>query len=217
MTGMPLLVSCSSDVATTVSRLLACVESVQCFVISLPPAHRIGCTIRGAFFALLLSNGIAFAQTHVAPRGPVKVIVLDRFWRPWLFPIVAPAPLLYPVAAPYASAQYSAPIVIPASPTYLLLGSTSTIRPQLVLNDGTRYIVTDYWREDDQLHFMTLEEGGTKFVPHAVPFDTLDLQRTKEAAKAQGFRFVIRNEPFDQWLEHHAQREKGRTGSGDKS
>jgi hypothetical protein len=175
-----------------------------------------GRKIRCAIFALLLSSGVAFAQTHIAPRRPVKVIVLDRFCRPWLFPPAAPAPVLYPIPVPYAT-QYSAPNFIPASPTYVLLGSASTLRPQLVFKDGTSYTVTDYWRVDDQLHFITLEEGGTKSVPHTVPFDTLDLPRTKQAAAAQGFRFVVRDEPLDQWLEHRTQRRKARTGTGEKS
>src|SRR5205814_10377721 len=106
---------------------------------------------------------------------------------------------------------------IPSLATYLPLGSASQTRPQLVFKDGTSYTVTDYWRVDDQLHFITLEEGGTKSVPHSVPFDTLDVQRTKEAAAAQGFRFVIRDKPLQQWLEHRAQREHGRTGTGEKS
>ena len=67
------------------------------------------------------------------------------------------------------------------------------------------YTVTDYWRVNDQLHFITIEEGATKSVPHAVPFGDLDVQRTTDANVAQGFRFVLRDEPIEQWLEHHAQ------------
>ena len=155
-------------------------------------------------------------DTHVAPRRPMKVIVVDqRFHPPCFLPVVVPTPVFYPV--PYATTQYSAPSFIPASPTYLLVGSTSPARLPLIFKDGTTYTVSDYWRVDDQLHFITLEEAGTKSVPHNVPFDTLDLQRTKEAAEAQGFRFVIRDEPLQQWLEHRARHEHGRTGTGEKS
>jgi hypothetical protein len=65
--------------------------------------------------------------------------------------------------------------------------------------------VTDYWRSDDQLHFITTEEGGTKSVPHIVPFGDLDVQRTIDADKVGGFRFVVRNEPVEQCLDHHLQ------------
>jgi hypothetical protein len=87
----------------------------------------------------------------------------------------------------------------------VFVGSASPSHPQLVFNDGTMYNVTDYWRVNDQLHFITIEEGGTKSVPHTVPFADLDVQRTTDANKAQGFRFVLRNEPIEQWLEHHSQ------------
>jgi len=144
----------------------------------------------------------------------VKVIVVQRY-DPFCFvPSIVPAPLLHPV--PYTT-QYSAPNFILTMPTYLLVGSASTIRPQLVFKDGTSYTVSDYWRADDQLHFVTVEEGGAKSVPHSVPFDSLDLERTKEAAAAQGFRFVIRDEPLQQWLEHRAQREHRRNGPSGKS
>lgn len=175
-----------------------------------------GRTICWAVFTMLVPSGVVLPQTHVSPRPPVKVIVVQRYDWPWFLPSVAPAPPppLYPV--PYAAAQYSAPNIMLTWPPYVLFGSASTIRPQLVFKDGTSYTVSDYWRADDQLHFMTVEEGGTKSVPHSVPFDNLDVQRTKEAAAAQGFRFVVRDEPLEQWLEHRAQHEHRRTGTSGK-
>jgi hypothetical protein len=179
-----------------------------------------GQTICWAVFVLLVSGGVVFPQTHVALRRPVKVIVVQRYDPLCFFPSVVrsivPAPLLYSVPYATTTMQYSAPTFIPFSPTYLLVGSASTIRPQLVFKDGTSYTVSDYWRADDQLHFITLEEGGTKSVPHSVPFDSLDVQQTKEAAAAQGFRFVIRDEPLQQWLEHRTQHEYRRTGTSRK-
>ena len=90
-------------------------------------------------------------------------------------------------------------------PTYVYVGDTTTNHPQLVFNDGTRYIVRDYWRVDDQLHFITIEDGGTKSVEHTVPFSDLDLQRTSDADMARGFRFVVRDKPIEQWLRDHLQ------------
>jgi hypothetical protein len=86
----------------------------------------------------------------------------------------------------------------------VFVGSASPSHPQLVFQNGTTHTVTDYWRVNDQLHFITIEEGGTKSVPHTVPFEDLDVQRTTDANVAQGFRFVLRDEPIEQWLEHHS-------------
>jgi hypothetical protein len=104
----------------------------------------------------------------------------------------------YPV--PYPDWNFITP-----SPAYVFVGSASPSHPQLVFKDGTTYTVTDYWRVNDQLHFITIEEGGTKSVSHTVPFGDLDVQRTTDTNAAEGFRFVLRDEPIEQWLEHHAQ------------
>jgi hypothetical protein len=88
-----------------------------------------------------------------------------------------------------------------------------------VFKDSTTYTVADYWCVDDQLHFTTIEEGGTKSVPHRVPFADLDVQRTTDADAAQGFRFVVRDKPIQQWLEHRVQQKtpSRRTGKTGKS
>jgi hypothetical protein len=101
--------------------------------------------------------------------------------------------------------------IIPFSPTYFFLPSESPTRPRLILKNDTTYTVADYWRVDDQLLFITVEEGGTKSVPRTVPFADLDVERTTTAAVAQGFRFVVRDEPIEQWLQHHAQRKPAAT------
>ena len=167
-----------------------------------------GRTICCAVFGLLVSSGPVFPQPHSAwrpwARPRVKVVgvrwfappaVFLPYWVPVTFPYPVPDPVPYPVW------NFIAP-----SPTYVFVGSASPSHPQLVFKDGTTYTVTDYWRVNDQLHFITIEEGGTKSVPHTVPFGDLDVQRTTDANAAQGFRFVIRDEPIEQWLEHHSQR-----------
>jgi hypothetical protein len=88
-------------------------------------------------------------------------------------------------------------------PTYVYVGDTTTDHPQLVFNDGTTYTVRDYWRVDDQLHFITIEDGGTKSVEHTVSFRNLDVQKTSDTDAARGFRFVLRDEPIEQWLRDH--------------
>ena len=166
------------------------------------------CTICCAVFGLLVSTGTVFPQAHAArsfARPRVRVVSVRWFaprpvvFLPYCYPVSFPYPVPDPV--PYPVWNYIAP-----SPAYVFVGSASPSHPQLVLNDGTMYTVTDYWRVNDQLHFITIEEGGTKSVPHTVPFGELDVQRTTDANEAQGFRFVVRDEPIEQWLEHHSQR-----------
>jgi hypothetical protein len=74
--------------------------------------------------------------------------------------------------------------------------------PELYLKDGTVLTVTDYWVVGGELHYKTLEEGGTKSVEREIGFDELDLQRTIDIASARGFRFVLRNEPLERYLEN---------------
>ena len=75
--------------------------------------------------------------------------------------------------------------------------------PQLFLKDGTILNATDYWLVDDQLHFTMIEENGTKPAEHVIPFDALDLQTTVDANTRRGFRFMLRNEPFERYLRDH--------------
>lgn len=75
--------------------------------------------------------------------------------------------------------------------------------PQLFLKDGTILSVTDYWVVDGQLHFMMMEENGMKPAEHVIPFDALDLQTTVDANTQRGFRFMLRNEPFEQYVRDH--------------
>lgn len=165
-------------------------------------------TICCAVFGLLVSGRAAFPQPHIAPRPMARphVRVIGVRWfaaRPAVFfPYCVPVLFSYPVPdpVPYPVWNFIAP-----SPAYVFVGSASPSHPQLVFKDGTTYTVTDYWRVNDELHFITIEEGGTKSVPHIVPFGDLDVQRTTDANTAQGFRFVLRDEPIEQWLEHHAQ------------
>lgn len=73
----------------------------------------------------------------------------------------------------------------------------------LFLKDGTEYSVTDYWFVKDEVHFITLEEGGTKAVEQVISVDELDLQKTIDVNTRRGFRFVRRDEPVQQYLRDH--------------
>jgi hypothetical protein len=75
--------------------------------------------------------------------------------------------------------------------------------PELFLKDGTILNVTDYWVVDGQLHFTMIGGNGMKPAEHVIPFDTLDLQTTIDANTQRGFRFMLRNEPYEQYLRDH--------------
>ena len=88
-------------------------------------------------------------------------------------------------------------------PTYYVFGGGERDLAQLYFTDGTAYNVTDYWLVDSQLHFTTVEEDGAKVVEHTIDFNQLDLQKTIDADTQRGFRFVLRNEPIEQFLRDH--------------
>src|ERR1700722_2102378 len=75
--------------------------------------------------------------------------------------------------------------------------------PQLFLKDGGILNVTDYWLVDDELHFTMIEEDGAKSAEHVIPFEALDLQTTVDTNTRRRFRFMLRNEPFEQYLRDH--------------
>ena len=79
-------------------------------------------------------------------------------------------------------------------------GEPNSQYPQLYLKDGTVYSVTDYWLVNGELHFKTAEENYTKVIEHEIDFGQLDLQRTIDVNTDRGFRFVLRNEPLQQYL-----------------
>jgi hypothetical protein len=113
------------------------------------------------------------------------------FW-PWTFGYTnfsSPGPVNY-VAQPAET------------PVYIYGGEREDF-PQLFLKDGTILNVTDYWVVNDQLHFKVIEAIGQKPVEHSVSFDDLDLQKTIDANTARGFRFILRNAPFEQYLSEH--------------
>jgi hypothetical protein len=48
-----------------------------------------------------------------------------------------------------------------------------------------------------------IEAIGQKPVENTIPFEELDLQKTIDANTARGFRFVLRNAPYEQYLQDH--------------
>jgi hypothetical protein len=95
----------------------------------------------------------------------------------------------------YVSQVYEIPVSV--------YGEERPDLPQLFLKDGTILNVTDYWLVDDQLHFTMIEGDGTTAMEHVIAFDALDLQTTVDANTRRGFRFMLRNEPVEQYLRDH--------------
>ena len=115
----------------------------------------------------------------------------DSFW-PWTFGytnVSSPGPVTY------APQVYQTPVYV--------YGEEREDTPQLYLKDGSVLNVTDYWVVDDQLHFTVIEEPGTKAVEHSIPFDALDVQKSVDANTRRGFRFMLRNEPVEQYVRDH--------------
>jgi hypothetical protein len=78
---------------------------------------------------------------------------------------------------------------------------------ELYLKNGSVYQVTDYWLVNDELHFTTLDASGQAQTENVAAFSELDLQKTVDVNSARGFRFVLRNEPVQEYLEQ--QQESG--------
>jgi len=160
-----------------------------------------------ALFGLLVSSEPAFAQARHHWAGPHRrVFVHGSHFRWHSHPGIFHHygwfdPFAYSVRDFSTPSPYES--IVPYSPAYFFLPSESASHPRLVFKDHMTYTVEDYWRVDDQLHFITSEEGGTKSVPHTVPFADLDVQATTDALAAQGFKFRVRDEPIEQWLQHH--------------
>lgn len=102
---------------------------------------------------------------------------------------------------PWTSPNY---VVAPASeaPLYAYDMERPDV-PQLFLKEGTILNVSDYWVIDGQLHFMLIEQEGVKPEEQVIPFDELDLQKTIDVNTQRGFRFLLRNEPFEQYVRDH--------------
>jgi hypothetical protein len=101
----------------------------------------------------------------------------------------------------YGSENYVTPQPY-ESPVYLYGGEERGLIG-LYLNDGRVYGAIDYWFVNGDIHFTMAEEGGGRAVEHVIPFDELDLQRTIDVNTRRGFRMVLRDEPWQQYLKDH--------------
>jgi len=118
----------------------------------------------------------------------------DQFWISSL--LYSPVP-----SSAWNPASYALPAA--SEPPLYYLGEEGREIPQLFLKDGTMLNVTDYWVVDGQLHFMMMQEEGTKPLEQVIPFDELDLQKTVDVNTNRGFHFMLRNEPFERYVRDH--------------
>jgi hypothetical protein len=155
--------------------------------------------------------GLRFPRRPIRPFPPVVVV----YQPPFLFggPFWgsnscwwATCDLFWPWTLSYTTNSSSGPInYIPevyGTPANVY-GEERPDLPEIYLKDGTILSVTDYWLVSDQLHFTMIEQDGAKPVEHTIPFDALDWQTTVEANTRRGFRVMLRNEPFEQYVRDH--------------
>jgi hypothetical protein len=118
----------------------------------------------------------------------------DLFWPG----IVDYATISSPGPVNYVSPAYEAPVV-----DYADYGEEAPEMPQLYLKDGSVLNVADYWLVSDQLHFTIIQEYGAQPTEEVIPFEALDLQKTVDVNTRRGFRFMLRNEPVEQYVRDH--------------
>jgi hypothetical protein len=95
----------------------------------------------------------------------------------------------------------SGPLMYENPPSVFMYGDEQRDLAQLYLKDGTVYNVTDYWLVNSELHFTMFTPGTEQSTEEVIDFDQLDLQKTIDVNTQRGFRFVLRNEPLDQYLQ----------------
>ena len=166
-------------------------------------------------------SAVANPLTTIIARPPFRPIrPLPPAFRFYVFPVAAPvyptnfcwwatcsgfwtSALVYnglPLDNWNPANSISSPV--PEGPLYVFGAERSDI-PQLFLKDGTVLFVNDYWVVDEQLHFTIVEDEGMKPAEHVVQFDELDLQKTIDVNTQRGFRFMLRNEPFELYIRDH--------------
>jgi len=166
---------------------IATVPSVGTLGIVVRPPRR---PIRPFPVILIFSPPFAFG-TPFWGFNSCGLTVCDLWW-PWTYEstnIYSPGPISY------------VPQVSDSPPE--AYGAERPDLPELDLKDGSILNVTDYWVVDNQLHFMIVEEEGAKPTEEVIPFDALDLQKTVDVNTRRGFRFMVRNEPFEQYIRDH--------------
>jgi hypothetical protein len=170
----------------------------------------------------------AFGQRGGAHVGGVRPIAPPHVFVPHVFPVRPIYPLrpFFPIGSPgfrfyrgpylgFGPGLGYSPFWLDTCGLYAVPGYGCSPYPvyfyggggreyaELVLKDGTVYNVTDYWLVNGQLHFTTVDASNLKVEEHTIDFGELDLQKTIAGDEQRGFRFVLRDEPIEQYLRNH--------------
>jgi len=75
----------------------------------------------------------------------------------------------------------------------------------LYLKNGKIYGATDYWFVSGQVHFrtVTVKDDPTRTGERAIAQDELDVRKTIYVNSHRGFRMVVRDEPWEEYLKDH--------------
>jgi hypothetical protein len=162
------------------------------------------------------STGGLGAARFFPPRRPIRpfppVIVIYGFpfafnGPPWAFNCWwANCDFFWPWTLDYTTVSSLGPanyVLQPNETPVPDYGEESVDTPQLYLKDGTILNVTDYWVVDNQLHFTIIQDYGAKPTEEVIPFEALDLQKSVDINTRRGFRFMLRNEPVEQYIRDH--------------
>jgi len=160
----------------------------------------------------MATANLQYRPRPIRPAPPIIFIYSPAFfynWPAWGFNTCwwATCDLFWGLGYNFLPAYSYTPAMYVSAPEYeapvYVYGEERPEYPQLYLKDGTVYNVTDYWLIDDQLHFTMIEGDLTRPTERVIGFDQLDVPKTANADTQRGFRFVLRNEPIDQYLRDH--------------
>jgi len=73
----------------------------------------------------------------------------------------------------------------------------------LYMKNGQVRGATDYWFVNGELHFIGVAQDGRPTPEQVLSADDLDVNKTVYFNTRRGFRMVWRDEPWQQWLQHH--------------
>jgi hypothetical protein len=96
----------------------------------------------------------------------------------------------------YGPDEFAPPLNVgPAQPDYVPVPSDNNAAAEqdeavLYLKDGTVYMLSDYWLEDNQIHYVN-GDG----MEHIIDLDLVDLQKTVDVNAKRGVVFTLRPAP----------------------
>jgi hypothetical protein len=185
--------------------------------------------IGGPHAAGVASGGLAFP-----PAGPIRIFQHRFFFgRPFFrFPLNSPFySFWWPTCssglgwgfgldcAPqpfygFGFGNYVTPPIYEV-PVYWYAGS-DTPQIWLYMKDGSLNVANDYWFVNGELHFIVIGQDPLKPMERVVPKEQLDVQKTTYVNSARGYRMVVRDAPWPQYLKDHPDANPPELGAPEK-